>query len=230
MGANPRPGFPYGEGGGGSASLLGVYDRHLVVIVSLAKSLATPLAFLAGPAALIEALRRRDGVWSHCSAPAIPLIDAALRQLAWLEPGGGRLRRRLARNVRYFRQALWPLSVYPRRGCFPVQYLALPPGDAPESLLVALAGAGIRAMAVAQASGGARLLVVLRADNSRTEVRTLATALRALLGGALRFYSPAAFAGRGRLPLTGSPPDVDSRLPAPGRSRWPSPWLGDRSP
>jgi len=122
LGDSPRPGCPYGEGGGGSLRWHQAFGPHILVAGSLAKGFGAPVAVLAGSRELMNRFRRESETRVHCSPPSLAVIHAAHRALLWNRSHGEALRARLAQLVIRLREHMIsagfsPMGTLP----FPVQ-------------------------------------------------------------------------------------------------------------
>ncbi len=132
FGHSPGRDAPYGRGGGGMLPRLQVAAPNILVISSLAKAFGVPLAALSGSRKAIERFKIRSETRVHCSSPSGATLRAAEHALLINRITGDRLRRRLARLVKRFRQAALGAGIRLIRGQFPVQ--TLEPASKPETL------------------------------------------------------------------------------------------------
>jgi 8-amino-7-oxononanoate synthase len=130
LGAEPRPGRPYGGGGGGSLRWHGISGPEILVGASLAKGFGAPVAALSGAPELIERFESGGETRVHCSPPSAANLRAAEHALAVNRRHGEALRHRLARAVTHFRARLSELGLPCAGGLFPVQTLADEAADA----------------------------------------------------------------------------------------------------
>lgn len=169
------PEFPYGSGGGGSPSFLGLHGENLAIINSLAKAFGAPLACLLGSSAFVRGFAAASRTRLHCTAPSTAAIRAGLHALERNGDVGDRSRRRLFQLVVSFRKLLldrgWPLV----RGTFPVQAIVHP--DAP-LIHTHLYQMGVRSLL--QTTGKEerpRVTFVLNATHEPEDLRQVAMAL-----------------------------------------------------
>lgn len=127
LGRNPTRAQPLGIGGSGTPSRFGLGTGSYLHIGGLSKAFGIPIAFAAGPNALIDRLRSTAPSFVHNSPPAIPLLAAALAALDIHQREGDDRRSQLIAAVRRFRAGLrhWDLRPEPH-SCFPIQGLRLP--------------------------------------------------------------------------------------------------------
>ncbi|MDH3212967.1 MAG: aminotransferase class I/II-fold pyridoxal phosphate-dependent enzyme [Myxococcales bacterium] len=177
FGRTPGPGAPYGRGGGGALRRAGVSSPDIVVVSSLAKGLGVPIAVLASSSEFVARFQQESETRVHCSPPSIPAVLAARRALRINETRGDALRLRLARNVRHFRRRLIAVGLTPGGGLFPVQSLASTSGVDTEAVRRLLLRRGIRSVLLRSR----RLLFILRADHTRSEIDRLADAILAAI-------------------------------------------------
>jgi 8-amino-7-oxononanoate synthase len=123
FGHSPSRDAPYGHGGGGMLSRLQLAAPDILVISSLAKAFGVPLAVLSGSRKAVEEFKTRSETRVHCSPPARAALRAAEYALLINRTSGDRLRRRLSRLVKRFRQAGSRAGIPLIRGQFPVQTL-----------------------------------------------------------------------------------------------------------
>ncbi len=184
LGRSPRAGAPYGRGGGGSLRHTGAGGPDVMLISSLAKGFGAPLAILGGSASRVERFERRSETRMHCSPPSAAAVHAAERALDVNRELGDRLRWRLARNVRRFRERLHERGLASSGRLFPVQTLAPIPGIDAAALHSGLRRLGLRAVLHRTRYGrSARISFLLGARHQPAEIdraadtlgRTLAT-------------------------------------------------------
>jgi glycine C-acetyltransferase len=95
-----------GATGRGSAEVYGVLDRIDLITGTLGKALGGALGgFTVGPRALIETLRQRSRPYLFSNSLPPPVVAAAIEVFRMLEEADD-LRRRLAENTRFFREAM----------------------------------------------------------------------------------------------------------------------------
>lgn len=147
---------PYGRGGGGTLRLAGLAPLgvlappsvpappDVLTVSSLAKAFGAPVAFLAGPADLVDLYESRSETRVHCSPPSAAHIAATRRALRVNAAVGDRLRERLAGLVGRLRRG----SAAPFVQCtaFPVQSLAPIDGVRPADLYRSLLDLGVQAV------------------------------------------------------------------------------------
>lgn len=122
LGESPRPGHPYGEGGGGSLRWHQAFGPHILVASSLAKGFGAPVSVLAGSREIINRFRLESETRVHCSPPSLAVIHAAHRALLWNRNHGDALRARLLRLVTRLRARLSSAGLDPVSAlAFPVQ-------------------------------------------------------------------------------------------------------------
>lgn len=173
-GEGPRPGLPYGRGGGGSLRRWGIEGPELLLGASLAKGFGAPLAALSGSRALVARFAAQSLTRVHGSPPSVPAVRAAARALALNRARGDRLRARLAVNVERFRGLLAEGGAGRiAGGDFPVQTLAGLAGAA--GVHARLEREGIRA--VLRAAPGPVLTFLLRADHEEHDLARAACAV-----------------------------------------------------
>jgi 8-amino-7-oxononanoate synthase len=124
LGTRPRPGRPYGSGGGGICAYLGLSAGRIVHVGSLSKAFGVPLAFVAGPAAFIDYLEANAGTFIHSSPPDLPSLAAALAALQVHARRGEQLRARLAQRIARLQAGLHQqgINLAPNH-LFPIQTL-----------------------------------------------------------------------------------------------------------
>jgi len=142
LGRRPGPKAPYGSGGGGSLSHLGIRDPRVMVVSSLAKAFGAPVAMVAGSRQAIAEFKSASETRVHCSPPSLASIAAAAHALAVNARSGDALRSTLARRVARLRQGLGPMTG--TTGVFPVQHVRLPARTDPMSVHAALLERGVR--------------------------------------------------------------------------------------
>jgi len=144
LGANPRSGFPYGFGGGGSLQYQNIFDLKVLIVASLAKGFGVPIAVLSGSGEMIEKFKWESETRVHCSPPSAVDIHATEHALAINRMAGDALRMELAQRVQHFRHRLASLRISSDGGLFPVQTLRLPPHLDPENVHRQLLRLGVR--------------------------------------------------------------------------------------
>lgn len=113
---------PYGNGGGGSLRWHGLAGNpRCLIIASLAKTFAAPLAALCATDELANHFRRQSQTALHCSPPSTPTLLAARHALALNDAIGNRQRHRLALSIRTLRRGLASLGLTVRGGFLPIQ-------------------------------------------------------------------------------------------------------------
>jgi len=146
IGKSPGPAAPYGLGGAGTPAWRGVEGPELIMGSSLAKGFGAPLAAIAGNGSLISKFEDLGATRVHCSPPSLAAINAAERALAVNAHQGDRLRSRLVRLVRHFKDGLRQAGLSASGGLFPVQTLKTIPGVDPGRLHGRLLSLGVRAV------------------------------------------------------------------------------------
>ncbi len=144
LGHDPGTSVPYGWGGGGTSAWHGIQGPELIVGGSLAKGFGVPLGVLAGSGRVISNFESLGSTRIHCSPPSAALISAANSALAINERQGDRLRSRLLKLVRGFRERLRQIGSGSSGGFFPVQTLKPMPGVDTVRLHEHLSGRGIK--------------------------------------------------------------------------------------
>lgn len=173
-----------GPEGRGSAAEAGLSAEELPLLMgTFGKAFGLAGAFLAGPAALIEALLSEARGLIYSTAPP-PAHAEALHVALRLVQAGEDRRRKLARLIERFRAlaAAWSIPLLPSRT--PIQPVLL--GDAERALAVSsrLQAKGFLVPAIRPPTvpaGTARLRVSLSAAHEEAEVEALATALAEVL-------------------------------------------------
>jgi 8-amino-7-oxononanoate synthase len=182
LGAAPRSGNPWGHGGGGSVVHSGSPDGVLVV-ASLAKAFGAPLAVLAGPTELVASTWDLGPTVAHSSPPPVPVGLAARRALDINDCVGEQLRASLRERLERLQHGLLRRKVPIDSGRFPVVRVPAPDRNAAARAVRALAGDGIRAVALGPSCQGRPALglvvnATLREDDIDRAVIAVATALR----------------------------------------------------
>jgi 8-amino-7-oxononanoate synthase len=172
-----------GSGGGGSARLHGAGgSEELLLVASLAKAFGVPVAVAAGGRRAIEWLEARAETRAYASPPSAALLAAAAQALAINEARGERLRARLRRLVRRFRDGVRAADVEVAGGCFPVQELRPRRGAAAE-LHRGLLERGVRTVLTrSRRDGRASVTLLLTAAHTEDEIDRAAAALVRLTG------------------------------------------------
>jgi 8-amino-7-oxononanoate synthase len=171
LGARPRPGVPWGSGGGGTARWLGLAGAPgLIVVASLAKALGAPLATIAGTAQIVERWRSTSETRVHSSPPASAELAALERALAANRRHGDRLRSRLLENIRQFRQILRAAGVAPGGGLFPIQSVTVRSPALAREYERRLRRAGVLGVIQRAPGGRARLSFVLTTAHEVSEI------------------------------------------------------------
>ncbi|MDQ1245704.1 MAG: 8-amino-7-oxononanoate synthase [Actinomycetota bacterium] len=166
IGPGPRSDAPFGDGGGGAAARQGVSeDAPLVVVASTAKAFGAPLAVVAGPAALIDEIRRAGPCQVHSSAPSAA-AEAALQNAVTDAAGGAARRRRLAGAARLFRELIKVAGLETAHSRdWPMQIVLIPGRDV-ISAYIGLRRRGVRAVPVRRrCQPGTGLAFLLTADH-----------------------------------------------------------------
>jgi 8-amino-7-oxononanoate synthase len=188
FGRAPSATAPYGTGGGGSVPRWGLSGAPVVVVASLAKAFAAPLAMVAGSAAFIEKFSARSEAAVHCSPPSQADLAAAQRALAINIEHGDNLRRRLAERVMFLRTALRAGGFRPRGGLFPVQQVPMSSPLVAATLQARLARSGIAAVVNrARCTGDVALSFLVTAQHGEAELRHAALLLAAAARGCRGF-------------------------------------------
>ena len=171
LGRDPRPEKPYGQGGGGSPTFLGISSPRLLLVSSLAKSFGVPLGVLAGTGEAVGSFLRRSETLVYSSPPSVAAVRAAEAALAINRERGDRLREQLAERVRRFRNGLRELGLEAAGGLSPVQNLEIPAGVDPLDLFRRLAAVGVKAvLRQGRCRPGPLLTFLLRADVAPEEI------------------------------------------------------------
>jgi 8-amino-7-oxononanoate synthase len=168
LGARPTPAMPYGRGGGGTLRWSEAEREHVIMIASLAKAFAAPLAFLAGSRSTVEWFERHAETRVHaspCNAAALAAAGAALR--ANMERGDT-LRAQLVAGVRRFREAVAEQGGTLSPGMFPVQATVPAPVAVVRVLDEALRRRGVRAVRLRPRAGLGQLGFLINADHDPT--------------------------------------------------------------
>jgi 8-amino-7-oxononanoate synthase len=173
---------PFGTGGGGSPPTQRLdSDAPIIVIASLAKAFGVPMAVLSGPVRLIDRIRARSLSRMHCSPPSIPAALAALRALRLNALIGDRLRGRLARLLRLFRDGCRAWGVALSSAFHPVQTIPLPRSSDAVRLAAAAAAAGMVVAPCRGANGAPELRLVVTAAHRSEIVNSAVRILASLL-------------------------------------------------
>lgn len=170
-GQRPRPGYPYGAGGGGSLRRSGLRSPRVILGSSLAKGFGVPVAILSGSATLVRRLEQCSKTRTHSSPPSVAALSAAARALTINARSGDILRHRLAALVTSFRDRLQDVGLRAPRSLFPVQALDLAGRADPVWLQGKLSAQGIAAAVVTGCDGASPKLVF--ALNARHEPRDI---------------------------------------------------------
>ena len=115
---------PYGRGGGGTLRMTGLAPPDMLTVSSLAKAFGVPVAFLAGPAGLVDRYEQRSETRVHCSPPSRAHVYAAQHALRVNATLGDPLRERLANLVARLQRGVRGLGYRVGPTAFPVQALA----------------------------------------------------------------------------------------------------------
>jgi 8-amino-7-oxononanoate synthase len=175
--------FVLGDSGRGAPEAAGIPHDAFIYMGTLGKALGCQGGFVTGPAGLIEFLQNRARTFIYETAPAVPVVAAAVAALEVLAGEPGR-RVRLQANARRLREQLSALGPGPQ-------------GDASHIVPVVVGSAG-RALAAASAlwdrgcwapairpptvpEGAARLRLSVTALHTDAEIDALAGALREVL-------------------------------------------------
>jgi 8-amino-7-oxononanoate synthase len=134
FGRSPRPGAPYGSGGGGMLAWNNIGGPDVLAVSSLAKAFGVPVAILAGSHTAIRDFEEKSETRVHCSPPSIATIHAVERALEINSRFGEAIRMRLSSLVARFRQKISEAGLCPGTGLFPVQT----PVESPESQTIGL--------------------------------------------------------------------------------------------
>jgi 8-amino-7-oxononanoate synthase len=181
LGRGPTSELPYGNGRGGTPGYLNVKPGNILTAASLSKAFGIPVAFAAGPAAFIDHLRSTTPAHEHSSPPAIPLVAAAQAALRLHARFGDVLRRRLAGNVRRFREGVARTGArLVENHLFPLQPVSIPGRMPAEAVARKLLQQGI--WAAVQASSKERhkndaILFVLTAAHTADDIDRATEAL-----------------------------------------------------
>ena len=171
LGEAPMENPPYGTGGGGVLRWSGHLGPDILVGVSLAKGFGVPVAALLGSHEMVGCFTAGSDTRVHCSPPSLAAIHAAEHALVINGACGDRLRRRLERRVRQFRDGLAQLGWVSAGAFFPVQTLSNITG--PQALLVHhhLRMSGVKAfLSRPHGSGTARLSFIMTARHSAEDI------------------------------------------------------------
>jgi 8-amino-7-oxononanoate synthase len=139
LGAAPGTFPPYGRGGGGTLRMTGLAPPDVLTVSSLAKAFGVPVAFLAGPAALVDGYEQLSETRVHCSPPSLAHISAAEHALRVNATLGDSQRERLADLLSRLQRGVRGLGCRVGPAAFPVQALGpidgVPPADLNRRLL-----------------------------------------------------------------------------------------------
>ena len=174
------PGFdaPYGRGGGGMLPWSHIGGPDVLVVSSLAKAFAAPVAILSGNKAAVDRFESNSETRMHCSPPSIAAIRAAEHALAVNRDHGDALRLRLATLVSRFRRRTAQAGLCFSGGLFPVQTLAPLPGIDPAALHQRLLDLGIRTVLHRARNGhGARISFLIMARHGPEAIDSAVDAL-----------------------------------------------------
>lgn len=171
LGETPRPGQPYGRGGGGALRWHQTFGSHVVLGSSLAKAFGAPVAVLSGSREFVDRFERQSETRLHSSPPATAVIAAAWRALRVNRECGDLLRQRLAAAVARLRErltqaGLTALAAMP----FPVQAFASPRRPAAEIQARARRGGVIALLTAGCANTGPALTLVVTARHGPEEI------------------------------------------------------------
>ena len=174
--------FVAGPTGRGSAEAAGVPIGSVVYLATLGKALGCQGGFVVGPAALIDWLRNRSRTFIYSTAPATPVMAAALVALDLVDRDGAP-RNALARAVRTLNKQLDPTlrPPAPARHIMPIR---VGKSDAALRVSAALWEQGCFAPAVRPPTvpaGTARLRVSLSSLHTDEQLARLAAAVNAAL-------------------------------------------------
>jgi 8-amino-7-oxononanoate synthase len=176
-GAHPSRSAPYGLGGGGSLRQSGAFGPDLIVIASLAKAFAAPLAALSGSSALINRFEERSATRVHCSPPSITGIHAAARALRVNSVFGDRMRRHLLALIAPLRAGAARLRIRMAPGLFPVQRLVQRSWTAAARLHGVLGEAGLRTLLSSAYAPTHYVALSLTAGHQATDVEQVLNVL-----------------------------------------------------
>lgn len=189
LGARPSDEMPYGHGGAGTPAHLRVAPGCLLHAGSLSKAFGVPVAFVAGPSDVVDALRVGAPSHMHSSPPAIPLLAAGLAALRVNAQDGDSLRRTLAARVWRFRAGLVRAGICPvTRGLFPVQTLCFATPCLAERTARALLRRGVwaaLALRPPECPSGGSLRFALTVHHTEEDVDEAVAALSAIVGEAM---------------------------------------------
>jgi 8-amino-7-oxononanoate synthase len=171
LGREPGPEHPYGRGGGGSPSWLGISSPRLLTLSSLAKSFGVPLAALTGAREAIATFERESETRVYSSPPSVAAIRAAEAALRINRERGDRLRALLLERVRRFRERLREAGLAASGGLSPVQNLEPPRGVDPVDLFRRLRDAGVRTvLRQPRCRPGPRITFLLHTDQAPEQI------------------------------------------------------------
>jgi 8-amino-7-oxononanoate synthase len=167
LGRHPHPAQPYGLGGGGSLPYLGIGGPDIILISSLAKGFGVPMAVMSGSHRLITKFKDLSETRVHCSPPSWADIYAAEHALYINQRDGDRLRQKLFKVVRHFKQRLLEIGIKTKGGIFPVQKLVLADSVNVNALHLSLRQAGLRTVLVEKTSASKvpEMVFVLNANH-----------------------------------------------------------------
>lgn len=123
FGQTPDASAPYGHGGGGMLRAVGITDRNVLALSSLAKGFGVPVAVLSGSRAVVKYFEEQSETRVHCSPPSMVHLLAVEQALAINDREGDAIRSRLSQLVGYFRRRMAAAGFSLGGGLFPVQTL-----------------------------------------------------------------------------------------------------------
>jgi 8-amino-7-oxononanoate synthase len=164
FGSSPRPGAPYGTGGGGMLAWSNIGGPDVLVVSSLAKAFGVPVAVLAGSQTSVRSFEEKSETRVHCSPPSTATIHALEHALEANSRSGNAIRLRLAALVKHFRKSMAAAGFNFSGELFPVQTLEYPCGRAAAVLYERLRRAHIFAVlgSTHNRSGVIRLLITAK--------------------------------------------------------------------
>ena len=169
---------PLGTGGTGTVAAAGLTgDGVTVLVASTAKAYGVPMAFVAGPALVIDRLRTAGPTRTHSSQPSAADVAALHRALDIDEARGDRLRRGLADRIGVFVRAFDGAPVRARPSTFPFVVLDLPAGTDPHLVEEFLRQRRVRA-SVVRGHHRPHLAFLIRVDHTGSELVTAAALVR----------------------------------------------------
>ena len=169
---------PYGKEGGGSLRRVGVQDKAVVLVSSLAKAFGAPVAVLAASGSIAERFELLSETRTHCSPPSVAVIGAAIGALAINSQCGDALRRRLAQRVAQFCSRLEGLNLVASGGRFPVQSLRMRAGIDAKAVHQTLSDRGIETVLHSGRNGtGARISFIITARHTVGDIDRAAACL-----------------------------------------------------